>query len=265
MARNPYTEIEGGQPGHIGWRVHYFDEVGSTQRIAAELAEQGADQGLVVIAESQNAGRGRMGRQWHSPPGVNLYMTIVLRPRIQIAEVPRLSLAAGVGAAEALETVAPGMVALKWPNDLWLKGRKTGGIIAEAVTDGRQQLACVLLGIGINVNLAAADIPAELRDRATSVRAAIGRPCDRIELAATLFNRLDCRYMETETNGFGAVRAIWERYSALTGKSVVIVDGGTRLSGTVQGIDADGALLLNVDGRVRRIMTGDVSVEGAYA
>lgn len=265
MARNPYSEIECGQPGHIGWRVHYFDEVGSTQRVAAELADQGADQGIVVIAESQSAGRGRMGRQWHSPPGVNLYMTIVLRPRIPVAEVPRLSLVAGVGVAEALETVACGMVALKWPNDVWLKGRKTGGIIAEAVTDARQQLACVLLGVGLNVNLPAADIPPELRDRATSVRAAIGRPCDRIELAATLFNRLDSRYMETETYGFGAVRSAWERYSALTGKSVTIVDGGTRLWGTVEGIDEDGALLLNADGRVRRILTGDVSVEGAYA
>ena len=172
-----------GAPGRIGWRIHYFDEVDSTQQAARELAADGAEQGTVVIAELQTAGRGRMGRTWHSPSGVNLYTTIILRPPMPLADVPRLSLVAGVAAAEALESEAPGIVALKWPNDVWLRGRKAGGIIAEAVTDARQNLDCVLLGIGINVNLAADDIPPDLRDKATSMRIATGqrmRPdCDR--------------------------------------------------------------------------------------
>ena len=121
-----------------------------------------------------------MGRTWHSPSGVNLYTTIILRPPIPLADVPRLSLVAGIAAAEALEREAPGIVALKWPNDVWLRGRKAGGIIAEAVTDARQNLDCVLLGIGININLAADDIPADLRDKATSMRIATGHACDRI-------------------------------------------------------------------------------------
>ena len=147
------------QPGRIGWRIHYFDEIDSTQEAARELAASGADQGTLVIAEQQTAGRGRMGRTWHSPSGVNLYTTIILRPPIPLADVPRMSLVAGVAAAEALEREAPGIVALKWPNDVWLRGRKAGGIIAEAVTDARQNLDCVLLGIGLNINLAADDIP----------------------------------------------------------------------------------------------------------
>jgi len=303
MAANPYREIETGEPGRIGWRVHYYDEVDSTQRIAAEFANQGAAQGTVVIAELQNAGRGRMGRQWHSPPGVNLYATIILRPAMPLNEVPRLSLVAGVAAAEALETVAPGRVALKWPNDVWLrtgdvnggagdatarasgqtadasdltpdpfpKGReskiawrKAGGIIAEAVTDGSQRLQCVLLGIGLNLNLAREQVPSELRDKATSVLIATGRRCDRIALAGALFKRLDTRYMETETRGFGVIRPLWEHFSALTGRSVVVVDTGARIAGVVKGIDADGALLLETTGRTIRILTGDVSIEGAY-
>src|SRR5579864_8575238 len=261
MASNPYREIEAGEPGRIGWRIHYYDEVDSTQRIAAEFANQGAAQGTVVIAELQNAGRGRMGRQWHSPPGVNLYVTIILRPTMPLNEVPRLSLVAGVAAAEALETVAPGRVALKWPNDVWLanseltagagdltpgpfpkgKGsknawRKAGGIIAEAVTDGSQRLQCVLLGIGLNLNLAREQVPSELRDKATSVLIATGRRCDRIALAGALFKRLDTRYMETEAQGFGVIRPLWEHFSALTGRSVVVVDTGTRISGVVKGI-----------------------------
>jgi BirA family transcriptional regulator, biotin operon repressor / biotin---[acetyl-CoA-carboxylase] ligase len=311
MASNPYREIEAGEPGRIGWRVHYYDEVDSTQRIAAEFANQGAAQGTVVIAELQNAGRGRMGRQWHSPPGVNLYATIILRPTMPLNEVPRLSLVAGVAAAEALETVAPGRVALKWPNDVWLansdlsagasdltpgpfpkgkgskygeaslpkgKGadskkvsgrdsvpwRKAGGIIAEAITDGSQRLQCVLLGIGLNLNLAREQVPPELRDKATSVRIATGRPCDRIAFAGALFKRLDTRYMETETQGFGVIRPLWEHFSALTGRSVVVVDTGARITGVVKGIDTDGALLLETAAGMQRILTGDVSIEGAY-
>ena len=264
MPQNPYLSIERGAPGRIGWRIHYFDEIDSTQEAARELAASGADQGTLVIAERQTAGRGRMGRTWHSPSGVNLYTTIILRPPIPLADVPRMSLVAGVAAAEALEREAPGIVALKWPNDVWLRGRKTGGIIAEAVSDSHQQLSCVLLGIGININLTADEIPPELRDKATSLRVATGHACDRIAIADSLFSLLDSRYMETLNGGFESVCAAWERYSALTGKRVSIVEGGVRRTGVVKGIDGDGALLLDIGNSLVRIVAGEVSVEGAY-
>jgi BirA family biotin operon repressor/biotin-[acetyl-CoA-carboxylase] ligase len=264
MAHNPYAQIENGQPGRVGCLIHYIEETPSTQEVARALAADGAPQGTVVIAERQSAGRGRMGRGWHSPPGVNLYMTVILRPRIPLSQVAQLSLVAGVAVAEAMETAAPGIVRLKWPNDVWLAGRKAGGIIAEAVTDQKSRLACVLLGIGLNLNLSIEQIPPELRERATSVFIATGKRCDRAALANSLFLRLDSRYMETETYGFAAVREAWERYSALTGKRVTVVDAGTRIAGTVAGIDPDGALLLDTaDGR-RRIVAGDVTLEGAY-
>jgi BirA family biotin operon repressor/biotin-[acetyl-CoA-carboxylase] ligase len=264
MARNPYSEIEHGDPGAIGWRIHYFDEVGSTQKVAAEMAEQGASQGTVVVAELQTAGRGRLGRSWHSPPNANLYATIILRPRMAIGEVARLTLVAGVGAAEAFETVAPGLVGLKWPNDVWLKGRKAGGIIAEAVTSERQELACVLLGIGLNLNLALHEVPEELRERATSVRIATGRRCDRIAVAATLFNRLNSRYMEAQESGFAAMKMAYERYFALAGKQVAVIDGAVRVAGRVVGIDDTGALMLETQAGTARVVAGEVSVEGAY-
>ena len=206
MPKHPYTAIENHQPGTIGCQIHYFEEVESTQNIARNLAAEGAPHGTVVIAETQSAGRGRMGRGWHSPPGVNLYTTIILRPKIAMAEVPRLSLVAGIAAAEALEEVAPGIVQLKWPNDVWLNGRKAGGIIAEAVTDRTQQLDSVLVGIGLNLNLAADDVPPEIRERAISVLIATGRRCDRIAVANSLFTRLNIRYDESVTHGFAAVR-----------------------------------------------------------
>ena len=265
MAHNPYAAIERGEPGTIGWRIHYFEEVTSTQHVAAEMAEAGAAQGTVVIAELQTAGRGRLGRSWHSPPGLNLYATIILRPTRPIAEVFRLSLVAGIACAETLTTVAPGLVALKWPNDIWLNGRKAGGIISEAIADAHQQLACVLVGIGLNLNLGRENIPEELRDKATSVRIATGHRCDRIAIAATLFNRLDSRYMETEAHGFSALRAEYEKHFALTGKVVTVVDGASRIAGRVSGIDADGAMILETTAGPSRVMAGEVSVEGAYA
>ena len=264
MPKHPYTSIANHLPGTIGGTIHYFEEVESTQNIARNLAAEGAPHGTAVIADTQSAGRGRMGRGWHSPPGVNLYTTIILRPRIAMAEVPRLSLVAGVAAAEALEDVAPGIVALKWPNDVWLNGRKAGGIIAEAVTDRMQRLDSVLLGIGLNLNLAKEDVPPEIQERATSVLIATGHRCDRVSVANSLFTRLNIRYDETVTNGFAAVRPAWERYSGLTGKRVTVVDAGTREEGVVKGIDTDGALLLETTNGIRRIIAGDVTLEGAY-
>jgi BirA family biotin operon repressor/biotin-[acetyl-CoA-carboxylase] ligase len=250
--------------GRIGCDIRYFDEVNSTQRVAGELARDGAAEGTVVIAERQSAGRGRLGRVWHSPAGVNLYMTVILRPRMRLAEVPRLSLVAGVAVAEALETVAPGRVSLKWPNDIWLSNRKAGGIIAEAVTDASQGLQCVLLGIGLNLNLAANDIPLELRDKATSVLITTGREVDRVQLAAKLFDVLDLRYYAAELEGFGAVRPLYERYFALNGRRVTVIDGDTTTSGIVRGIDADGALILETGDGSTRVLTGDVSLQGTY-
>jgi len=155
-------------------------------------------------------------------------------------------------------------VSLKWPNDVWLRGRKCGGIIAEAVTNARQELDCVLLGIGLNLNLAESDLPEDLRDKAISVRIAVGHPCDRIAVANSLFTLLDYRYMEVVTRGFAVVRPEWERLSALTGRRVTVADGARRESGLVRGIDAEGALLLEVENVVRRVLAGDVSIEGAY-
>jgi len=261
---NPYQAIASRTPGQIGWDIRYFEEVDSTQRVAAELAENGAGQGTVVIAEHQSAGRGRLGRAWHSPARVNLYMTVILRPQMPLAEVPQLSLVAGVAAAEALETVAPGLVALKWPNDIWLRKLKAGGIIAEAVTDTTQRLLCVLLGIGLNLNLASNDIPPELIGKATSVMIATGRKCDRVQFAATLFNLLGAHYQAAEARGFSAVRQIYERYFALNGRRVTVIDGRTTATGVVRGVDADGALILETGSGPIRILTGDVSLEGAY-
>jgi BirA family biotin operon repressor/biotin-[acetyl-CoA-carboxylase] ligase len=191
-------------------------------------------------------------------------MTVILRPDMPLAEVPQLSLVAGTAAAQALETVAPDVVTLKWPNDIWLRGRKAGGIIAEAVTDAAQSLRCVLLGIGLNLNLRSADLPQELHGKATSVLMATGLECDRVQFAATLFKRIGLCYQAAQAGGFAAIRSVYERYFALYGRRVSVSDGRTTVAGVVRGIDADGALLLEGPSGSVRVLTGDVSLEGAY-
>ncbi len=258
MNENPYRAIEHGGPGTVGWRIHYYAEVGSTQQIAETLALDGAAHGSVVIAESQAAGHGRLGRQWFSPAGVNLYASVILRPAIAAVDVPVLSLAAGVALAEAVETLAPGLAGLKWPNDLWIRGKKAGGMIAQLL--GGSTL-CVVLGIGVNLNLEANQVPPDLRAIATSILIETGKPVDRVKFAATFFARLDERIRQVQQTGFAPIAPVWDRYSILKGKQVTVFDGQTRHSGTVQGIDRSGALLLVEDGETRRVVAGDVTIE----
>jgi BirA family biotin operon repressor/biotin-[acetyl-CoA-carboxylase] ligase len=264
MGANPYREIETAKPGTVGWRVHYVAIATSTQDVAAELARSGSAPGTVVIAETQSAGRGRKTHRWYSPPGVNLYLTVILRPRIDPAELPRLSLAAGVAVAQALESFAPGLVGLKWPNDIWLRGKKAGGILAQTMKVGaRDETAVVLLGIGLNVNLEAQQIPIDLRGSATSLCIEVGKPCDRVRLAAALFEHLHKILAELETEGFSAIRARWERLSPLTGKTVNVLDCGNRFAGKVIGIDEDGALLLKTESeKPIRLRAGEVTLSG---
>jgi BirA family biotin operon repressor/biotin-[acetyl-CoA-carboxylase] ligase len=132
------------------------------------------------------------------------------------------------------------------------------------VTDQHQGLTCLLLGIGLNLNLALHQIPEDLRDKATSARIATGRHCDRLAVAAALFARLDCRYTEFQEHGFEAIGREYQRYFALAGRQVTIVDRSTRLSGVAVGIDQTGALMLQTPSGSARVIAGEVSVEGAY-
>ena len=172
-----------------------------------------------MIAETQSAGRGRMGRRWHSPPGANLYTTIILRPKIALAEAGLLSLVAGVAAAEALESVAPVMVALKWPNDVWLNRKKAAGMIAEAVSGPDQHTRLRAARDRTQPESGRGRAPRRpSADHATSVLIETGRRCDRPALAAALFSALNNRYMEFEARGFEAIRPVWETLLGVDGQ-----------------------------------------------
>ena len=247
----------------LGCCIEYFDSTDSTSTVARRLAADGAVEGTVVIAETQTKGRGRLGRSWASPPLRNLYLSIVLRPPIAVADAAQLTLVAGLAVAEAVSEWVP-QAAIKWPNDVVINGRKVAGILAEMEADD-DRVRVVILGIGVNLNAAPEDFPEELRDKATALCAAAGRPIDRTAFADRLLARVEERYGLFLAQGFGAIRPLWEARSCLHGRTVQIDGAGQRCAGVVTGITDDGALKVrDTTGRETCVVAGDVTVVNGY-
>lgn len=243
----------------LGTRFHYFAELGSTNSYARDLADNGAGEGEIVLAESQTRGRGRLGRSWESPPLVNLYLSVILRPRLPPAQAPQITLMAAVALAETVGCFIARRPLIKWPNDILVDGKKLAGILTEAACDA-QRIAYVILGIGVNLNYHADAMPETLRRRATSIAQVTMQAVSREAVLARLIQDLDRCYGELEDGGFIALRARWEAHFGLLGKRVQVEFGGGTLNGRALGIDPEGALLVEEDetGITRRIVAGDV-------
>src|SRR5262245_26720006 len=198
-------------------RIEWRAELDSTQRLARELARAGADEGTTVIAERQTAGRGRLGRRWHSPPGANLYCSVVLRPAVTLSAVPSLALVAGLAVADAVREATGLAAGLKWPNGVQLAGRKVAGILMELDAEV-ERVQALVAGIGVNLNLA--ELPEDLAVTATSLRLVTGSPVDRAAFTGRLVAALAERYRRFRADGFAAMRSEWRPSPALTGKEV---------------------------------------------
>jgi len=240
--------------GPVAPAISWYAELSSTNDVAATLAERGADDWCVVVADAQTAGRGRLGRAWVSPPGAGIYASVVLHPADAVAGL--ITIAAGVAIAEGVEA-ATGLAAdLKWPNDVYVGGRKLAGILAEGgATPGRR--AHVVLGFGINVLPAA--YPPEVASRATSVEAELGRQVDRGLLLAECLVSLAARYRDLQDGRGPEVLQRWRaRAGATFGRRVEWdADGSTR-GGVACDIATDGALLVRGDAGLERIISGEV-------
>jgi len=248
--------------------LRYFDSIDSTNRVAVELARSGAAHGTTVVADRQTAGRGRLGRAFFSPPASNLYTSIVLRPRIHIAEAPSWILAAAVSVAQAIEETLDEahQVAIKWPNDVLLGGLKASGILMELGAEG-SRVEYLVLGIGVNLNVDRNRFPAEFRERATSLASHSGHRVDRLAFARRLYGKLEATLDLCAARGFESVRAAFDARFEMRGQPIRVFGlDGSELRGTALGIDGDGALLLQLEsGDVERVVAGDVSLaaEGA--
>ena len=228
----------------LGRPLHFFDTIDSTNTVAARLAREDAAEGTVVIADAQTGGKGRLGRSWVSPSGVNLYLSVILRPRKPASAAPQLSLLASVAVAEAIVQQTQLAPSIKWPNDILVAGKKVCGILTEMQANG-SHLRSVIVGIGVNINAPLSSFPEELQDKASSLFLMRGEPVDRAAFTVSLLTHLEKLYVLWLEEGFPAVGAAWEGYaSELLGQSITVTAPEGTVSGTARGIDRDGALLL---------------------
>ncbi|AKT41868.1 biotin--[acetyl-CoA-carboxylase] ligase [Chondromyces crocatus] len=243
----------------LGTPLTLLAQTGSTSDDARQAAARGAPQGATFLADEQTSGRGRGGHRWHSPPGENLYLSVVLRPRVPPTAAAPISLVCGLAVATLVErALAPredtaAHVAVKWPNDVLVNGRKIAGILVEGQIRG-DTLQSLVVGIGLNVS--AQRFPDELAARATSL-ALLGAQRSREELAAELLALLGHSVDRFAREGLRAFADELAQRDWLRGRNVAIGD----LSGTACGIDTEGHLLIRRDtGEVRAIAAGEVSV-----
>lgn len=227
--------------------------------MAIALASDPDADGTVVIADEQTAGRGRLGRVWHSPAGSGLYVSIVLHPRRARNAANRavglLTLAAGVALSEAIEEVTALRADIKWPNDLVIARRKVAGILAESAAG---EARAIVLGYGINVN--AGTLPPDVDARATSLRSELGRHVDRGALCAVTVAAIAVRYRDLLDGRFDAILDAWRaRSPSSRGARVTWNTGDGARTGVTEGIDDQGALLVRTGAGIERIVGGEVS------
>jgi BirA family biotin operon repressor/biotin-[acetyl-CoA-carboxylase] ligase len=235
--------------GIFAQQILWYPEIGSTNDIAGALADRNAPEGLVVLADRQTAGRGRLGRSWASPSGAGIYVSTLLRPSVTVATL--LTIAAGVAVAEGIAAATGLSSHVKWPNDVHVSGRKLAGILAEGA------VGHVVLGIGINVQSAA--YPADVAARATSIETELGRHIDRGLVLAECLAALAARYRELQDGRGREVVDAWRsRAAGMLGRRVEWDSAGRQQIGLAENIDDDGALIVKVGAGTQRIRSGEV-------
>jgi len=243
----------------FGRTLHCYHEIGSTNATAIDLAESGAPEGTVVVAEKQTRGRGRLGRGWESPTGLGIWSTVILRPPIPLDRVPGLSLVAALAFADTVDSELGLDVQLKWPNDGFIHGRKVCGILVEmaAETDGVHYAVC---GTGINVNHEESDFPAELRTRATSLAMAAGHVVDRLRFYRAFLLEFEILYNTFVREGLAPLLPIYRARSLLLGHEVTVAQGAATLTGMAEEIDDCGRLILRTKEGPKVINSGEATL-----
>ncbi len=241
----------------IGKDIYYFKEIDSTNNKAYELAEKGAEEGIVIIAESQTRGKGRLGRRWESPYGVNLYTSIILRPQISPNIATLITIMSSIAVSDAINKSFNIVPQIKWPNDIIINNKKVSGILTE-MDSNISLVNFIILGIGVNLNM---DVPEYLKDKAISIKEIMNKEVSRVEFTAILFKMIEKWYNNFLKKGFESIIYPWNRYSMMEGKLIKVSSHGETIEGYSIGLDRDGALILrDRNGIIRRVIAGDVTV-----
>ncbi len=231
----------------------------STNDLAAEAAQAGAEHGTVITAEEQTRGRGRLGREWYSPPGSAIYVSLVLRPDFLPADAPGVSIMTAVALADSLTVLLPDQIRLKWPNDIHIRGRKVSGILTELSAD-RDKINHLVVGVGINVNQRFEDFPPELQPHATSLRRECGHELRRVDVLQSFLRQFESEFDLYLEHRLAKSHDRIRGFSSLIGREITVSSGKKQRTGTVEDIDVEGRLILQTDEGRFPIIAGEVTV-----
>lgn len=243
----------------VGRNLSCYRTVQSTNDTLTQMAEAGAPHGTVVTSEEQTKGRGRLGRIWHSPPGTGVYVSILLRPPFPPEKAPAISIMTALALADAIRVYLPDDVRIKWPNDVWIGGRKVAGILTELSAE-KGKIDYIVVGTGINVNHGVGNFPEELRPIATSIRRALKRKVGRIEVLQNFLRNFEAEYDRYVKHGLKKSHRKVRQYSALIGQPITIRTGNHEVTGMAVDIDVEGRLIIERDGVRLPITAGEVTV-----
>ncbi len=241
----------------MGRNYHFLEQTDSTNRVARELARQGAPEGTLTVAESQTRGRGRQGRSWFSPKGENLYFSLIIRPSISILEVPQITFLASVALTHVIRERLGLEALIKWPNDIYIRGKKVAGILVEMESQDAIPRFLVV-GVGLNVNTPPGGFPPEISTRATSLMIEGGKGLLRAQILAWFMESLESWYQDLKKGHKEELLTYWRRYNYTLGRLVQLEDGR---EGWAVGITPQGSLLVRtLGGTLLSIGAGDVEV-----
>lgn len=244
----------------IGRDIRYFDSIDSTNKRAKELADN-LKEGTVLIAEEQTLGKGRLEREWISPKGKGIWMSIFLKSKLEPHKVSRITQIVAVSLFKALEKIDI-ISKIKWPNDILINNKKVSGILTE-MTSELNRVDYIIIGIGVNVNLDENDIPEDLRYKATSIKIEQGKKVDRKKLTASILNEFEKLYTVFKKDGdISGVIDILKENSALIGKEIRVIRGNQEKFGIAKDINDKGELVVEFDMGLENISSGEVSIRG---
>lgn len=250
-----------GKTRVIGRDIRVFEQTTSTNDVVEKLARDGVREGVVVFAESQTRGRGRLGRKWVSPARKGLWFSILLRPNLRPQETTQLTVATAIALRRAIFSQTRLPVEIKWPNDILLGGKKLAGILTEMSAE-LDRVRHVIPGIGIDVNQDASEFPLELRKTATSLKIESGESLSRPALAVEILRELDRDYSRVCEGKFSDIAGEWVEHCATIGGNVTVQIGERKIRGRAESLDDNGALILRTEhGRLQCITGGDVTIE----
>lgn len=244
----------------LGQNIHYEETVGSTQKVAHELAANGAPEGTLVIADEQTDGRGRLMREWHSSKGTGIWMSLILKPLLPPQKAPQFTLIAAVAVVQAIQEATGLEPQIKWPNDILINGKKATGILTELQAEP-DKINSIIIGIGMNVNQTQEHFPDELKSLATSYGMEAGRSLSRSDIVQRVLERMEALYELYLAKGFTPIKLMWEGYAVSIGRRITARTINGSIEGYTRGITEEGVLQIEDDaGRIHHIYSADIEL-----